>query len=55
MKLEKIEKKLAALIPTWVGEKHIPSIIRQRTKLFTNRSSTLNRKDMMTIITKSIP
>jgi len=34
MKLEKIEKKLAALIPTWVGEKHIPSIIRQLNKTF---------------------
>ena len=34
MKLEKIEKKLATLIPTWVGEKHIPSIIRQLNKTF---------------------
>lgn len=34
MKLEKIEKKLAAITPTWVGEKHIPSIIRQLNKIF---------------------
>jgi len=34
MKLEKIEKKVNKLIPTWVGEKHIPSIIRQLNKTF---------------------
>lgn len=35
MKLEKIEKKVNKLIPTWVGYKHIPSIIRQLNKTFT--------------------
>jgi hypothetical protein len=35
MKLEKIEKKVNKLIPTWIGEKHIPSIIRQLNKTFT--------------------
>lgn len=34
MKLEKIEKKVNKLIPTWVGEKHIPSIIRGLNKSF---------------------
>lgn len=35
MKLEKIEKKVNKLIPTWVGdEKHIPSIIRGLNKAF---------------------
>ena len=34
MKLEKIEKKIGKLIPTWVGEKHIPSIIRKLNKTF---------------------
>ena len=34
MKLEKIEKKVNKLIPTWVGEKHVPSIIRQLNKTF---------------------
>lgn len=34
MKLEKIEKKVNKLIPTWVGDKHIPSIIRGLNKEF---------------------
>lgn len=34
MKLEKIEKKVNKLIPTWVGKKHIPSIIRALNKTF---------------------
>lgn len=34
MKLEKIERKINKLIPSWVGEKHIPSIIRQLNKTF---------------------
>lgn len=34
MKLEKIEKKVNKLTPSWVGEKHIPSIIRQLNKTF---------------------
>lgn len=34
MKLEKIEKKVNKLIDTWVGEKHIPSIIRALNKTF---------------------
>lgn len=35
MKLEKIEKKVNKLIPTWIGdEKHIPSIIRGLNKTF---------------------
>lgn len=34
MKLEKIEKKVNKLIPTWVGDKHIPSIIRGLNKQF---------------------
>ena len=35
MKLEKIEKKVNQLIPSWVGDKHVPSIIRKLNKLFT--------------------
>ena len=34
MKLEKIEKKVNKLISSWVGDKHIPSIIRQLNKSF---------------------
>lgn len=34
MKLEKIEKKVNKLIPSWVGEKHVPSIIRALNKTF---------------------
>jgi len=34
MKLEKIEKKVNKLISTWVGNKHIPSIIRGLNKEF---------------------
>jgi len=34
MKLEKIEKKVHKLSSTWVGEKHVPSIIRQLNKTF---------------------
>jgi len=34
MKLEKIEKKVYALAQNWVGEKHIPSIIRSLNKAF---------------------
>ncbi len=34
MKLEKIQKKVYALAENWVGEKHIPSIIRQLNKAF---------------------
>jgi len=34
MKLEKIEKKVNKLIPSWVGDKHIPSIIRELNKTF---------------------
>jgi len=34
MKLQKIEKKVYALAETWVGEKHIPSIIRGLKKAF---------------------
>jgi len=34
MKLEKIEKKVNELISTWVGEKHIPTIIRNLNKAF---------------------
>lgn len=35
MKLEKIQKKISKLSPTWVGEKSIPSIIRGLNKSFT--------------------
>ena len=34
MKLEVVKKKLAKISPTWVGEKHIPSLIRQLNKTF---------------------
>lgn len=34
MKLEKIQKKLSKLAPTWVGKKHIPSLIRGLNKAF---------------------
>lgn len=34
MKLEKIERKINKLISTWVGQKHIPSIIRALNKSF---------------------
>jgi hypothetical protein len=34
MQLKKIEKKVYALAESWVGEKHIPSIIRQLNKVF---------------------
>lgn len=34
MKLKKIENKVNKLIHTWVGNKHIPSIIRQLNKSF---------------------
>jgi len=34
MKLEKIQKNVNKLIPTWIGEKHIPSLIRNLNKLF---------------------
>ena len=34
MKLEKIERKVQELATTWVGEKHIPSLIRQLNKAF---------------------
>lgn len=34
MKLEKIEKKVNKLISTWVGQKHVPSIIRALNKTF---------------------
>jgi len=34
MKLEKIEKKVYALAENWVGEKHVPSIIRELNKSF---------------------
>jgi hypothetical protein len=34
MQLKKIEKKVYALAENWVGEKHIPSIIRQLNKTF---------------------
>lgn len=34
MKLEKIEKKVYTLAQNWVGEKHIPSIIRSLNKTF---------------------
>jgi hypothetical protein len=36
MQLKKIEKKVYALAETWVGEKHIPSMIRQLNKSFKN-------------------
>ena len=36
MKLESVKKKLAKLSPTWVGEKHIPSLIRQLNNTFGN-------------------
>ena len=34
MKLDKIEKRINKLIPKWVGQKHIPSIIRGLNKEF---------------------
>jgi hypothetical protein len=34
MKLDKIEKKINKLADSWIGEKHIPSIIRQLNKSF---------------------
>jgi hypothetical protein len=34
MQLKKIEKKVYALAKNWVGEKHIPSMIRQLNKAF---------------------
>jgi hypothetical protein len=34
MQLKKIEKKVYALAENWVGEKHIPSMIRQLNKAF---------------------
>ena len=34
MKLEKIQKKIDKLAPTWVGEKSVPSIIRGLNKTF---------------------
>jgi len=34
MKLEKIEKKVNKLASSWVGEKHIPSIIRELNRTF---------------------
>jgi hypothetical protein len=34
MQLKKIEKKVYALAKKWIGEKHIPSIIRQLNKAF---------------------
>jgi len=34
MKLAKIEKKINKLADSWIGEKHIPSIIRQLNKSF---------------------
>ena len=34
MKLKRIEKKVYALAEKWVGEKHIPSIIRGLNKAF---------------------
>ena len=34
MKLERIEKKVYALASNWVGEKHVPSIIRGLNKAF---------------------
>ena len=34
MKLEKIEKKIQKLTQSWVGEKHIPSIVRSLNKSF---------------------
>jgi len=34
MKLEKIQKKVNKLYPTWVGEKSVPSIIRSLNKTF---------------------
>lgn len=34
MKLEAVKKKLAKISPSWVGEKHVPSLIRQLNKTF---------------------
>lgn len=34
MKLEKVQKKINALIPSWIGEKSVPAIIRGLNKTF---------------------
>lgn len=42
MKLEKIEKKVYALAQNWVGEKHVPSIIRGLKKAFEHNIVTFS-------------